>query len=256
MADEARFMWEAFITAPENAHLLKRYSKSAKEPAPLFDSIGEDLGSSNQEVRNQAFWALVAAMPELTTILHERETREPGWRDRKGKDQHMVNRGMDIVSYLHRKLAVEHRFKIRGEHGKDPRSFINKIIGNWKKDGARKRRREQPLDDEYALVIPDPAGSVEDIALKNRLYEERKREIRDWGLSRSDDEFAILETVYVDHAPLAEVAESNGITSEVNLRKKFSRFRQYAVAERDALLTFILDIGNPFMTGKVRVNLA
>jgi hypothetical protein len=58
MADEARKMWRSFITAPENAHLLKRYAKSAKEPAPLFDSIGEDLGSSNQEVREQAFWGL------------------------------------------------------------------------------------------------------------------------------------------------------------------------------------------------------
>jgi hypothetical protein len=42
-------MWEAFITAPENKVLLKRYTKSAQEPAPLFESIGEDLGSTNEE---------------------------------------------------------------------------------------------------------------------------------------------------------------------------------------------------------------
>jgi hypothetical protein len=48
MAGEARKMWQKFITAPENAYLLKRYAKSAKEPAALFDNIGEDLGSSNQ----------------------------------------------------------------------------------------------------------------------------------------------------------------------------------------------------------------
>jgi hypothetical protein len=86
MAGEVLLRWEAFITAPENAHLLKRYAKSAKEPAPLFESIGEDLGSSKQEIREQAYWALIAAMPELTLILHERETRQPGWRDLEGKD--------------------------------------------------------------------------------------------------------------------------------------------------------------------------
>jgi hypothetical protein len=61
MADKA--MWEKFITAPRNAALLKRYAKSAKEPSPLFDSIGEDLASSNKAVRATAFWALVLRQP-------------------------------------------------------------------------------------------------------------------------------------------------------------------------------------------------
>src|SRR6266480_2329476 len=101
MAGEARQMWKTFITAPENAYLLKRYAKSAKEPAALFDNIGEDLASSNQEVREQAYWVLVMAMPLLTSILLEREIWEPGWRDRKGKDQQFTNKGMDTLSYLH-----------------------------------------------------------------------------------------------------------------------------------------------------------
>jgi DNA-directed RNA polymerase specialized sigma24 family protein len=246
MADEARFTWEAFITAPENAHLLKRYAKSAKEPAPLFDSIGEDLAGSNQEVRERAWRVLIVAMPVLTTILYEREIREPGWRNVEGKDQQMVNRGENILSYLHRKFVVEHYFKIRGENGKDPRPLVHRIAHNWQKDGNRKRRRETPQDEEAALKIPDPSGSIEDAILENenRVYEERKRELRDWGFYRSYDEFALFETVYVDATPFSEVIKSNGISSEATLRQRFSRFRKYAVAKRDELFTFLLFMEN------------
>jgi hypothetical protein len=169
MSDEARSMWERFITAPKNAALLKRYAKSAKEPAPLFESIGEDLASSNEEVRKTAFWALVMAMPELTNILHERETRLPGWRDGRGKDQQMVNRGSDILSYLHRVLVKEHRFKVRDGNKKDPRPFLKETVDNWKKDRDRKIDREVSLDYEAALEILDPAGSVEDRVTKEEV---------------------------------------------------------------------------------------
>jgi hypothetical protein len=246
MAGEARKMWKAFITDPKNAHLLKRYAKSAKEPAALFDNIGEDLSSSNQAVREQAFWALVAAMPVLTSILYERETREPGWRDRRGKDQHMINQGADIVSYLHRKLVVEHRFKIRGESGKDPRPLVNRIAQNWQKDGEKKSRREEPSDDEDALELPDPAGAVEDIVLRNRELDDIEKEFLSLEIYRSEKERSLFRTVYIDHTPLAEAAESNGISSEVNLRQQFSRARKHAVAERDALFSFMLIGGRSF----------
>jgi DNA-directed RNA polymerase specialized sigma24 family protein len=242
MSDEARSMWEKFITAPANAALLKRYAKSAQEPAPLFENIGEDLDSSNEEVRNSAFWALVTAMPELTNILHERETRQPGWRDVEGKDQQMVNRGSDILTYLHRKLVKEHRFKISDRYGKDPRSFMNTAISNRKKDEKRKRKRkrEVPLDDNAALTIPDPAGSLEDTALESIHYEERKRELRNWGLYRSDDELALFETVHVDKHPFREIRERFGNPSEDALRQQLSRNNKYMVAVRDEVFTSLL----------------
>jgi hypothetical protein len=197
-------------------------------------------------------------MPELTNILHERETREPGWRDRKGKDQQMVNLGSDILSYLHRVLVKENRFKTRDGYGKDPRPFINTTISNWKRDGKRRRRnrdgtlREVPLDYEAALEIPDPTGALEDSVLENIAYEERKRELRDWGFYRNDDEFALLETVYMDDTPLTEVLESNGVSSGVALRKRLSRIRQQAVTERDELFTFMLTALHHFgISGKI-----
>jgi DNA-directed RNA polymerase specialized sigma24 family protein len=232
--------------------LLKRYAKSAKEPAPLFDSIGEDLASSNEEVRKTAFWALVAAMPELTNILHERETRQPGWRDVEGKDQQMVNRGSDILSYLHRVLVKKQRFKIRGENGKDPRPFINTAINNRKIDVERRRRnkdgtpKEEPLDYEASLEIPAPGDSVEDSALENKAYEERKRELRGWGFFRSDDELALFETVHVDDSPFDEVRERLGIPSDAALRKRLSRTNKNIVAVRDGLFALLLISKNEF----------
>jgi DNA-directed RNA polymerase specialized sigma24 family protein len=254
MSDEARSMWERFITAPKNAALLKRYAKSAKEPAPLFESIGEDLASSNEEVRKTAFWALVTAMPELTNILHERETRQPGWRDVEGKDQQMVNRGSDILTDLHRVLVKKHRFRISDRYGKDPRPYVNTAISNWEEDERRKRTnrdgtlREVPLDYEAALEIPDPAGSPEDSVLENIAYEERKKELLAWGFPRSREELDLLETVHVDERPLDEIRERYGIPSEDAVRKRLSRTNKNIVAERDALFTFLL-IGDRFAKG-------
>jgi DNA-directed RNA polymerase specialized sigma24 family protein len=245
MADEARSMWEAFITDPENAHLFQRYAKSAKEPAPLFDSIGEDLGSSKQEVREQAYWALVAAMPELTDILHERQTRRPGWRDIKGKDQQMVNQGMDILSHLHRKFVVERYFKIHGRYGKDPRPYVKKAIHNREIDEQRKTERERPSDDEWELETPSPTPSIEDRVLENNAFETRKRELLAWGFL-SQDELNLLETVCVDASPLDEIREELGIRSQDALRQSLSRARKNIVAERDALFTYLLVTGREF----------
>lgn len=246
MSDEARSMWEAFITAPANAALLKRYAKSAKEPAPLFDSIGEDLSSSNEEVRKTAFWALIAAMPELTNILHERETRQPGWRDVKGKDQQMVNRGSDILSYLHRVLVKKHRFKIGDGYGKDPRPLLKKAIKNWESDEDKKRDREVPLDYEAALEISDPASSVEDRVLEEIAFVERLRELRKWGFFRSDDELALFCTVHVDDRPFDEVRERFGNPSATALRKQLSRTNKNIVATRDEVFSIFL-MGREFV---------
>jgi len=233
-------MWEAFITAPENAHLLKRYAKSAKEPAALFDNIGEDLGSSKQEVREQAYWALVAAMPELTRIHHEREIRQPGWRDTEGKDQRMANRGIDMLSYLHHKFVVEHYFKIHGKNGKDPRRLINKIMSNWKKDRDKKLRREEPPEDEDMLDIPDPAGSVEDKVREKTAYEEWKRELHAMGIVRRPEEFDLCWTILVDERSFDEAGKRLGIPSKPALRQRLSRGRKTIVADRDALFSYFL----------------
>jgi hypothetical protein len=68
--------------------------------------------------REQAFWILVAGMPELADILHERETRQPGWRSGGGKGQQVIERGMDIINSLYIELVRDHKFKTN--KGKDP----------------------------------------------------------------------------------------------------------------------------------------
>jgi hypothetical protein len=231
-------MWKAFITAPENAAVLNgRYAKSAEEPAPLFDTIGQDLASSNQEVREIAFWALVYAMPKLTSILYERAVREPGWRDVGGKDQQMVNRGMDIVTYLHSKLVVEHRFKIGGKYRKDPRPYMKKAITNWESDEERKREREVLLDDKDALKIPDSAPFFEESVIENNAFEMRKRELRALGFFRSDDELDLYVAAHVDKNRLDEVQKRLGIRSNIALRKRLSRTNKHMIFVRDEVFT-------------------
>jgi hypothetical protein len=166
MSGEVRSWWQARIANLERDRFFnKRYANCAKEPKELFDRIGEDLDSSNEAIRNKAYWVLVFLTPELINLLHERETRNPGWKDIEGKDQKMVNEGLDgskcILKHLHTKLVKEHRFKVRDGYKKDPRPFLKETIENWEKDRDRKLDREVPLDYEAALEIPDPAGSPE-----------------------------------------------------------------------------------------------
>jgi DNA-directed RNA polymerase specialized sigma24 family protein len=256
MADKARSMWEKFITAPRNAALLKRYAKSAKEPSPLFDSIGEDLASSNKAVRATAFWALVAATPELINILHETETRQPGWREIEGKDQQMVNRGMDIVSKLHRALVEKHGFKI--DKGKDPRPYVNKAMKNMNWDKGRKRRnkdgdlREVPLDYEASLEIPDDAGSPEDYIIETETYDYDSLWQEYETLFRDRDTFDVFIAHHVDDRPLEEIRERLGVSSDVNVRnvnvrKQKSRINKKMVARRDALYSQFLFAGDEFV---------
>jgi DNA-directed RNA polymerase specialized sigma24 family protein len=234
MAGEVLSKWERFVTNP----VFKRYGKYPKEPRALFELIGEDLASSSQEVREQAYWALVVAMPRLTSTLHEWESRQPGWRDIEGKDQQTVNRSMDILSHLHQEFVVKHHFKIGGRYGKDPRPFVNEEIKNKKIDEWRKRKREVLLDYDATLKIPDPGPSLEDTVIENESYEDWKREFR--RFSKGGDELDLLITAHVDDTPLAEILESNGIAYGPTQRKQFSRARQQAVELRDAWFAILL----------------
>ena len=77
MEGEASSRWKRFIGDPENDPYFQRYPWAAKDLDGLFDAIGDDLGSPKREIREVGFWALIAAMPEVLDILHERESRRP-----------------------------------------------------------------------------------------------------------------------------------------------------------------------------------
>jgi hypothetical protein len=267
MSGEIKSWWQALIVQLEKDRFFnKRYSNCAKEPKAIFNRIGEDLDSSSESIRNTACWTLVHLTPELTDYLHEKETREPGWRDKEGKDQQMVNECMDgskdIIKHLHTKLVKEHGFKVRdGDDGKDPRPYLKKIIKNWKKDGDRKRRnrdgnlREVPLDYEAALEIPDPAGSPEDYVLKKTELKElecAEKELLKLKFYRSEEERALFRTIYIDESPLTEVLESYGIPSHRALQQRLSRSRKNFVAVRDELMSFLLIMwGEFYKKGKI-----
>jgi hypothetical protein len=250
MQGEAHAMWLEFITAPENEALLKRYAKYAKEPEPLFEMIGEDLGSTNEEVRAKAYWALVAAMPELTNILHERESRQPGYREGTGQDQRVVNRGMDIVTKLHQVFVKEHRFKLDMERSTDPRSYIGAVARRWKMDEARKLGLVTSLDemitsfgpdsdDSLLSLLQDPTTSVETEVIESVSLDECRRELLAWGFL-DDNEFDLFETVYVDEQPLDVARERLEIPSLPAVRQRLSRARKKAVAIRDEALMELL----------------
>jgi hypothetical protein len=253
MSDEARSMWEKFITAPANAALLKRYANCAKEPKALYDRIGEDLDSSNEAIRNKAYWALVLLTPELINLLHEKETHNPGWKDREGKDQKMVNEGLDgskcILKHLHTKFVKEHRFKVL-DGKKDPRPFLKKIIKNWERDEKRKREREVSLDYEAALEIPDPAGSPEDYIIETQTYDDLWREYQSYFATR--DKFDLFYTFNVDDSLLEVARERWNIPSDNAVSQKKSRINKEIIARRDALSSFLIITASEFArTGKI-----
>lgn len=248
MSGEVRSWWQAQIAQFERDRFFqKRYAYCAKEPKALFDRIGEDLDNSNEAIRNIAYWALVLLTPELINLLHEKETRNPGWGDREGKDQKMVNEGLDgskcILKHLHTKFVKEHHFKVRDGYKKDPRPFLKKAIKNWEKDRDRKLDREVPLDYEAALEIPDPAGSPEDCIIRAQTYWDLRREYCDGGIFRDGDKFDLFYTFNVDDRPLEEIRERWGISSDENVRKRKSRINKEMVARRDALFSFLLITG-------------
>src|SRR6266567_8189281 len=89
-------------------NLPKRYHNPALDPHsvnPLLEQIGEDLRSSSEETYMDASSALpyacVALGGHLIDALDERETHYEGWRHEKGKDQRLVNEGVDGFSQLY-----------------------------------------------------------------------------------------------------------------------------------------------------------
>lgn len=252
MEDEARFRWNRFIGEPENEPYFEEYPWASKDPTALFHAIGEDLGSSQRETRERGFWALVLAMPELADILHERESRQPRWRERLGKDQRMVNEALwkanDVVTYLQGVLVYDAKFKIGGRHGKDPRPYTRKAIGRWRGDALERKAREVSLDEpidssedgetSLADLVSDPNILVEEEAIDTLSLEDICVEAKAWGFMES--EVPVFKSVYVDDKPLAEVSELFEIPSVPALRQILSRKRRQAVTRRDELLSLAL----------------
>src|SRR5438105_5044673 len=85
--DPARVRWQRYINAPARQPLIAPYRRAAQEPDQFFDALGDDLGHPDEAIRRRAFWALVDATPELLDILHERESRQPGWSHAPGAEQ-------------------------------------------------------------------------------------------------------------------------------------------------------------------------
>lgn len=240
MSGEIKSWWQARIANLEKDRFFnKRYASCAKESKALFDRIGEDLDSSNESIRNGAYWAVVHLTPELINILHEKEIRNPGWQDIEGKDQKIVNEGIDgskcILKHLHTKLVKEHDFKVRDGNKKDPRPYLKKAMDNWKEDAKRKRRREVPLDYEAALKIPDPAGFPE---IKTEIYDDLWREYKIFFRDR--DAFDVFIAHQVDERPLEEIRERWGIPSDKALRQRKSRINKNMVAVRDTIFSVCL----------------
>lgn len=243
MSGEIKSWWQARIAELERDRFFKkRYADCAKEPKALYDRIGEDLDSSNESIRNAACWVLLHLTPELINLLHEKETRNPGWKDKEGKDQKMVNEGLDgskcILKHLHTKFVKEHRFKVL-DGKKDPRPFLKKIIKNWEGDEKRKREREVPLDYEAALEIPDPAGSPEDYIINTKTRDDLWIEYKSYFKDR--DGFNLFYTFNVDDSPLEEIRERWDIPSDADIRQRKSRINKAMVARRDASFTLLLN---------------
>jgi DNA-directed RNA polymerase specialized sigma24 family protein len=246
MSGEIKSWWQARIAELERHGMLKRYANCAKEPESLFDRLGEDLASSNEGIRNAAFWIVILLTPQLTNLLHEKETWWPGWRDIKGKDQDMVNEGTRVLSNLHRALVKEHRFKAR-DGKKDPRPYLITAMNNLKKDVWRKDKKHPTkveLDYETTLEIPDPAGIPEDYVLE--IYEELKSEYMLSGVFRNTDEFDMVYMHHVDDRPLEEIRERWGIPSDEAARQRLSRLNRHIVLERDSLFTLLLIASHEF----------
>lgn len=258
MSGEVRTRWQALIAQLEKDRFFnKRYANCAKEPKALYDLIGEDLDSSNESIRNAAYWVVVRLTPELINLLHERETRNPGWKDIEGKDQKMVDEGIAgskcILKHLHTKLVKEHRFKVRDGNKKDPRPYLKKAIKRWEIDEYRSRRDQEgtiievPLDYEAALEIPDPAVFPE---IETETYNDLWREYK--ILFRDRDAFDVFIAHHVDDSPLEKIRESWGIPSDEAVRQQKSRLNKEIIARRDALFSFLLFEHRQFSkTGKI-----
>ena len=156
-------------------------------------------------------------------------------------------------SYLHLKLVKEHRFKVGGEYGKDPRSFVNREIKYKKIDERRKHKREVLLDDyNDILKTPDPAPSIEDSVIEKISLADPEKEFLPLRMVRDEGMRALIKTTFLDELPLDSVQEDLGITpKDDTVRQQFSRVRKDAAAQRDALFTYLLIMGRFPLNGEM-----
>jgi DNA-directed RNA polymerase specialized sigma24 family protein len=250
---EVQSRWHQFINGVEGDTALQsffqRHRGVGEEPRTLFEAVGEDLASSREERREQAFWILVAGMPELADILHERESRRPGWRSGAGKGQQMIDRGMDIVTYLYRNLVKEHRFET--DQGKDPRPYVSRTVRNWSIDAARKDSRtalslDRPLNNEgmtlgssLAASLPDPT-SVEDEVVEKLFIAQTRYGLDAWDFI-NEKEKPLLRGIYEDDLPFSQIALDAGISEEAARQRKsrgLSKARKQALKRLEGALTW------------------
>jgi hypothetical protein len=252
--DEVQLRWHQFINGVEVDPSLKtffqRHPGAGKEPRTLFEAVGEDLASSREDRREQAFWILVAGMPELADILHERETRQTGSRNGSDPSTKMMNAGMDIVSYLHGKLVKEHRFTTN--QGKDPRPYVRRTARNWNIDAARKDSRvvlslDEPRSDEgttlgssLAASLTNPT-SVEDVVVNDLYNEHVLQQVRTWNFLNEKEIPLFVETYAATH-PFNWIAEQFDTPAREAARKRqrISRARKKASERLDAALIWYL----------------
>jgi DNA-directed RNA polymerase specialized sigma24 family protein len=252
--EEVQSRWHQFIKGvevdPALQSFFQRHHGVGEEPRTFFEAVGEDLASSREDIREQAFWLLVAGMPELADILHERETRQPGWRSGAGKGQQVIDRGLDIVTYLYRNLVKEHQFKT--DQGKDPRSYVRRTARNWSIDATRKDSRtvlslDEPLNNEgitlgssLAASLPDPT-SVEDEVVDELYYEQGLQQIRTWNFLQ-DEELGWFAEIYIAKHPLDSVAAQFDIPAKeaARVRQRKSRARQKALKRLESTVVWYL----------------
>ena len=139
------------IDDPEIEPLLGRYRRLLNNSRAFYEELANDLENPREQVRREAFWVLVATLPEIPNILYVRETSRPGSRNAPGQDQETVNQTMDILTHLYKLLVTECGVKTDGM-GKDPRVFVKKVAKNWRRDEVRKKSRELSLEANPAFA--------------------------------------------------------------------------------------------------------
>lgn len=228
---ENRPSWARVLETLDNHDLLDRYRQRASNPKSLFEAIGEDLVDNRERIRKQAFWALVVAMPEVADTLHERESKQPGWRNNPANEQASVSQSVDLVSHLYNVLVRQHRFTSR-QGSTDPRPYIGTALRRWQIDSHRRQAREVPLDSYSMDRVADTIDVAEEAA--NAVELPATDEMHAWGFLR-EDEIELFEALYVDERDIREIARQHGVTAAA-IRKRVSRIRGRASRLRDAIL--------------------
>ncbi len=247
---EAQVNWNGRIEAlkwdPDLAPLFKRHSLIDTDAGALFDAIGHDLAGSDHQKREEAFWVLVGAMPELGDIIYERESRQPGWRNGKKDSQKMLNKGVDIVTRLHSYLVEQKRFQL--ESGRDPRPLVKTVAARWILGEKKRRALEVPLFEDgsrESLSVVNRQPLMDDEVIDKISAQEGRTEIKAWGFT-NENELEWYYSIYVDGHTYEEIAPRVGLKADA-MRKRFSRVRAKAITFRDALIDYACDTGMTFM---------